>query len=623
MKSLATKSAAALLVTLVLGFGASRLLHSSAPAEIDPSTTQANAAKAASDESSDKASSIALRQWSEGDSFLYDLDTTRGMATIMASQSKQELKYHVVGQLRITVMGKGDHGVRLRADVLPRSVNVQPQTDRNAEKLVTGTVYVRANTKGAFEEFSYSREVPVESRILLKAIVSSFQMTVPSAPPSNWQVVEADPSGQYNATYRVSDANTIEKSKTQYIRTRGPAGFMPLQKGTNLMVQSAVKFGIDSSGWPKSLSENESLEVSMQKMRMVATTKSEATLVGIEKHPEWMGAFPGDVESDTVSEKEAFALAKQQADTGIVGGRSFGTITKELQATDSHARNQAQGRMSAMLRVEPSAASKVTQEILHGEGDANSKSRLIGSLGSAGTKEAQDELVRLMEMDKGEYRVEAAAVLGRTKNPTASSAEALKSASASTDKNLASTAILAEGTMIRTMNSEKSGDTTDAVQSLIEKLANASTEDEKYIYIEALGNTGDIRTMAAITPYLKHDLVSLRAAATGALKFMVEPAADEALIQAIADNEMWVRKAAASTIAYRPIAGVLEAFDALLKNEQAQIIRTTILQGMNTKLVEEPSVLESVEWAMENDPSASVRSYAKQIVDAAALDKQQ
>jgi hypothetical protein len=73
-----------------------------------------------------------------------------------------------------------------------------------------------------------------------------------------------------------------------------------------------------------------------------------------------------------------------------------------------------------------------------------------------------------------------------------------------------------------------------------------------------------------------------------------------------------------ASIPFRPIAGVFEALDTLLKNDKDQGIRIAILQGMNTKLEEETLVLECAQWVLENDPSETVRSYAKQIVDAVA-----
>lgn len=620
MKSIATKSAAILLATLVLGFGATQWHRTSASSEGLSASVAQNNEPEKQNESARQVSISAMRTWSEGESFVYDIETTRGMTMGTADQPGQELRYHVVGRLRFTVIGKNKNEVRLRADVMPTNVEVHPSTDRDAMALATGTVYVRTNMKGTFEEFYFPKEVADSTQILLKGIVNSFQMSVPQDPGASWPAIEADVTGQYAATYHMPDTQTIQKSKNQYVRTRSPSGFLPLQKGVTFTVKSSSTFQIGSAGWPTSLEETESLEVSMKPTIARGSITTHARMTSVEKHPEWIGAFPADAQPDTIAEAAAMATSKQQADANIVGGRSFTTIALELKATDPNARNQAQGRMSALLRMEPSSASRVADEILHGEGDRNSKKRLIGSLGNAGTKEAQDELAKLLDSERaGELRADAAVALGQTKHPTIETKDALDKASKSSDKEIASTAILAKGSVIRAMNADKSTDTTDAVQELIQGLTNATSVYEKQVYIEALGNSGDPRTFAAIAPYLTHTTVALRASATGALKFMDGSEADEALIRAMSDNEGLVRKAAVSTIPFRPLAGVFEALDTLLKSDPEQMIRLAILQGLNTKIEEESLVLQSAQWVIDNDPSETVRSYAKQIVDAAKL----
>mgnify|MGYP000662143986 CR=1 FL=1 len=82
-----------------------------------------------------------------------------------------------------------------------------------------------------------------------------------------------------------------------------------------------------------------------------------------------------------------------------------------------------------------------------------------------------------------------------------------------------------------------------------------------------------------------------------------------------------MRKAAVHSIAFRPIAGVLEAVDALLKSEPEVAIRTEILKGFNVKLTEDATIIDLVTWAMDNDPSSVVRAYAQQIVEAYNLEK--
>jgi len=566
--------------------------------------------------------SLPLRQWNPGASFVYDIDTTRGMAIHQENAADQVLQYRVVGQLSLTVMGLDGNQVRLRADLLPKQVDVSPKSDKNGSDLLAGTFYLIATTRGEIKEFFFPKNIANEARTLLSGIVNSLQIISPDGNLAKWQTVEADVSGQYTASYVARNSSTVEKSKKQYLRTRSPGGFLPMQKGTHYAVTGAASFTLNELGWPQSLSENETLEVSAMGTRVTGKIESTVKLVGTNMHPEWTGVFPEGVESEKVSEARAMALSKTQADINMVGGRSFGQIAMELNATTNDARSRAQGRMAALFRVNPEEAKKAGQEVLHGNGDENSKRRLIGALGSSGTAEAQKELVRLLESpDARELRVNAAVALGLSPHPTNESLQALDKAADSTDSSLSNAAVLATGNAVRAMNTDQQGNTTDAVQGLIDGLIQATTEAQKQLYLDALGNTGDSRALAAITPYLTNESITLRATATTALKFMVGAAADQAIITALSDSEMLVRRAAIFTVAFRPIAGVLEALDALLKNEKEMTVRMEILSGMNTKLAEEPAVIDSITWAMENDPSPKVREYAKKIADHVAANE--
>lgn len=617
MKTSSKKYAAALVATIVLGFGATRFM----PANAAPNQVKEASSNAAAEAEVDMGQGLSLpsRQWNPGASYLYEVDTIRSMTIHKQDAADQVLRYRIVGQLSLTVMGQDGNQVRLRADLLPKSVDVSPKSDKNGVDLLAGTFYLVMTTKGEIKEYFFPKNIAIEARTLLTGIVNSLQVITEEGNSAKWQTVEADVSGQYSASYTNKDGSTVEKSKNQYLRTRSPAGFLPMQKDTQYAVTSNAHFTLDESGWPTSLTENETLEVSAMGMRVTGNIESTMKLVGISKHPEWTGFFPEGIESEKVSEARAMALSKKNADINMVGGRSFGQIALELNGASSNQRSQAQARMAALFRVNPNEAKNAVQEVLHGAGDDNSKRRLIGALGSAGTPEAQTELVRLLETrEAGDLRSNAAVALGLSKNPTNENLQALDKAADSKDSGLTNAAILATGNAVRNMNADQSGNTADAVQMLLDGLANASTDAQKQLYLDALGNTGDARALVAITPYLTNASVTVRATATTALKFMSGPVADQAVIAAFSDSEMLVRRAAVFTVAFRPVAGVLLALDTLLKSEKEMTVRMEILTAMNTKLAEESAVIDSVVWAMENDPSPKVREFAKKIADHVA-----
>lgn len=621
MKSFNKKYAAtAVLVSMTLGLGAYRFLHSSSILGATGSSSAAeNVHAAEQNATATRPVVLPARQWQEGASFIYDIDTTRSMAITGLSQAEQVVKYHVQGTLRLTVMGREGDDIRLRVDVEATNVELVPagkMSEKEAAIWLSRTFYAHARVNGEIPSFFFPKDVPVEARILLKGFVNSLQWVSPSGPVATWHTVEQDVSGQYDAKYRAVDGFSVEKSKVNYLQMRVPTGLKPIQRGTEYGVSSSATFGLDGSGWPKTLLEDESVEVKTQGTTVVGTIQTTAKLSAIETHLEWTGAFAADLENDVVSEAAAMALSMKQADINQVGGKSLRDLTTDVNSTNSKMRNHAQAKLAALMRIEPARAKEVTDEILHGTSDTNAKKRLIGALGTAGTPEAQRELAKILEMtEAGDLRVNAGVAMSMTKHPTEGTADALEKAMHSPDKKIDNTATLALGNVVRSMNNDGAGETADELKVLIDGLANASSDMERKVYLEALGNSGDTRAFVAISSYLTHQNVTLRAAATGALKFMPGAVADTAIIAAFSDSELAVRNAAAHTIGFRPISTMLGAIDTVLRTETVVAIRLEMLKGMHMKVKEDPGVIDCVAWAMENDSSPKIRAFAKSIVD--------
>ncbi|MFO0590387.1 MAG: HEAT repeat domain-containing protein [Polyangiaceae bacterium] len=616
MKRSTLKLASLGLVTLALGLGAARFVPwSGVAAAVSGGSASGEPGQGANVEAP-AAPAIPARQWREGDSFVYDLDTTRGAEISGDDQKQQLLDLHVTGRLTLTVIGKDAASIRLRADLAASQVEARGKEGGEWTNWLSRTFYVTARPSGEIEDLHFAKDTPAPARALLEGVLLSFQVIAPKSPRADWHVLEEDVTGQYRAAYHAEDATTIVKTKTAYVRTKGVGGLAPLRKDMRYGVDSATRFTLDASGWPSAVEEHETLDITAQGAHVTGTVATTAHLRNIESRPEQIGPFPAGLESESETEATSIERSKKQADANLVGGRTLAQITKELGSAQSKQRNQAQGRLAALLRVDPSQAAGVAANVLHGEGDRNQKLHEIGALGDAGTPEAQRELAKLLRSEEtGDLRMNAAIALGLSKGATEETADALAEAARSPDKKVAGTSILAEGNVVRTMNNAHSGDTGAALQGLVSGLAAASTDEERKVYLEALGNTGDPRAFDAIAPYLTDANAILRATATGALRFMTSSAADAALAKAFGDADLLVRKAAVHTLPFRPIAGVLAAVTGLLEIEPELGIRIEIVKGLSIQIAEDEDVTATVEWAAENDPSAQIRQQAQQILD--------
>ena len=335
----------------------------------------------------------------------------------------------------------------------------------------------------------------------------------------------------------------VHKVKSKYLRGRGAKGLVPRNDG-EYAVQSSNDLVVDGSGWPRSVAEDEALNIELGASKVRAVNKATAKLLAIESRLELVGTMnDAEVESEAVSEAAAFAGSRVQADRGLVGGRTFQVIAADFTSPEADGSSHARARLSALMRLDPSA---------------------VGA----------------------------------------------------TDKEVATTATLALGNTVRTVNAA-AGDSSDAVAALLALLQSATDDSQRILCLQALGNTGDARALAAIGPYLTSADTTLRAAATGALKFMVGATADAAIMAAFADKELEVRRAAVGTVALQPIAAVLAALDHLLRTEPEEAIRLAIVNALNMKLHDDKSIADLLGWAAASDPSEKVRELAKQVLGQA------
>lgn len=102
----------------------------------------------------------------------------------------------------------------------------------------------------------------------------------------------------------------------------------------------------------------------------------------------------------------------------------------------------------------------------------------MGALGSAGTPQAQQALASILGADTAsrEARIDAAVALGTTGQPLEASKRALVAASASTDPSLAGAATLGLGNLARNMTAQGTGDASDVIATLIQRLEAAADD---------------------------------------------------------------------------------------------------------------------------------------------------
>jgi HEAT repeat protein len=403
----------------------------------------------------------------------------------------------------------------------------------------------------------------------------------------------------------------VHKAKRAYLRAKGATGLGPLP-GT-YAVKSSIDATLDASGWPRTLTEDGSLDVTAGAIHVVSTSKTKATLVAVEKQAPAPAPDPASLQSDVESEAEGFARARTNAAKNLVAGRSFKDLAAAFHAPETKKRNDAMAAMGALFRVEPGATAEAGEAVLHGKLDVEGSARITAALGSAGTPEAQQTLASIIASpDADSTRViQATAALGQTAHPLPDNEEVLEKTMTSDTGDVSTAATLALGSNIRTQNAEQLGDTTSALQTLLDGLAGATTDAARRVYLLALGNTGDARALDAIEPYLTSPDVDLRVAAATALRQMPGARAEKDLQTALADGNYLVRRAAVEAIGGRPDTDLVPVIEQMLHTDPEASVRIAIVSVLYAVSDKAPSALDALRWAAGSDPSPKVREAAK------------
>lgn len=524
---------------------------------------------------------LAGRAFALGESFVYEVDTSRDVST-------GGFTSHLHAELALTVVGEAADGAHVvRGDLRGSRYEQTPAEDIDAD--LREPFFFTVLPDGKVQSFRFPRGLSNTAAAQQRELAFTLQLATPGdeapAEPA-WRTVERDSTGDYDASY-TRDGGAIHKVKVAYLPMNGSGAVMAGIDRITLDSSSDIALGEGS--WPQTVTETETTTAVSGKLQVVAHKSSTARLVRVEERPALVGSMDEvDLVDEAVIDAKGRALARLQADQGLVAGRSFEQLAGELRAEDAKVHNPAILAMAALVRLDPSAAAAARAEIAGGRSDMDAKKRLAAAMGSAGTPEAQRELIGLIDpsLAASVPVIPVLAALALTKAPTAETATALLAAMGSENAAIAATATLATGAVVRAMTLSGTGDTTAALDALTQKLARAETTSAKELSLKALGNTGHPRALAAIEPFLGSEDVTLRAVATHGMRFMAGDLADRAVIAGLADADDGVQAAAADTLRYRSIDGVLPAVEAWLAASPSKTARTAALRGLKAQKTE-------------------------------------
>lgn len=619
-----------LLLLLVVILSALSLWHKRRPAHAPTDSASSQPASAV-------PTSSQQLNWSVGTRQVYKLSVQRvvHMRGRGPEQSTDSFPLSLSARYTTTVLQNDEVLVSLSARL--EDLQLQMPGDpaaRTQLQNALGRPFVQVHElNGKLRSLRLHRDVDASARGFLKALIASLQVVRAPAGSATWHAQELDATGEYRASYQLdptnSDGQHFQKTRQRYQQVHSVQGLMPVaqlsQISGSLAVQLQLAPGSDEAVRLVQAEGRDQLTVDPGPDMPIVSSDSTFSLLRIESQPG--SPLPQDltmlVAPDyTVSPLQVMEApdADHRADEQLLKGASFADLIHSLRSlptTDGGSqRAELQTKLSALFRTQPDTAKQAAAAISTGLPEPVTKT-LLGALSGAQTAAGQAALVELLNQRSlsSAIRENAVAVLGLSDAPTEATSEALHRAVRDADPDVRSTAALALGNAAGSQRQQSQVSAAEAsVDELIQLYQAAQTEDEQLLYLQALGNAGDPRTLPLLQTALQSPSVAIRSAATQALRFLSAPPVDGQLVQLLEqDSSVEVRRAAVFAISFRPFLGFVASLQKVVLTDKAAPVRHDVIQ-LFARYKQLPSVKDTLRSVAERDPSPEVRRAASELL---------
>ena len=430
---------------------------------------------------------------------------------------------------------------------------------------------------------------------ILHALAADSQLV---AGDGRWQAEESDPTGDYIASY-ARDGNRIEKDKLRYVR---------IANGRIESLDAHVTASIDDATWPETLDATQVIAITST--GGVHVTARSSLALRLENTADiTVGAI--ELEGYETSTTAIHEHGRLDADRALVAGASLDDILGELTGADDHVRARVFAQLGAYVRLHPEAAETLARRVLATSDDPRA-AMMIDALGGAAAPQAQRALATLLTSGSlpAAARARAAVATTMLDAPTPEITDALEDGMASSDAELKSTSSLALGAAAYHLG--RDGQT--VVDDLLERLAHATSVDDRMLLLQALGNTADPRVLPALQAALGDGDPRIREVACTSLRLIADSAVDTLLGETLdRDPDASVRRAAVFASSFRAPAPLLDALASGLRADSDAGVRLAIVQLLGDHR-DIAGVIPLLRVAL-GDPSTDVRAAAQRLLD--------
>lgn len=566
-------------------------------------------------------SSEGLR-WSVGTSQQYQVQFDSSMLMNTAGTSGgQTMRVHMNCSLDFHTLSVSDQsalvGMQLSAIDLKVNGNVDPETNL----ALTAPFRVRYTSLGSPEAFEFPEGVSAKHRSMLENLVRTFQVTMEEG--ETWVAQETNASGSYEANYRRTAPQRVEKTKVHFMAL--PSATM--LAGAEIISTESVQLD-PQRDWVAAMTVDEVLRTDGQGGLAMEIT-NHATL---ELQPTVHSVAPNTwrfVAAATPPVAEAVKpiprISPQQAHRQILA------VLPELD-TAIEGRSTWIYRLRDLLRVDASLPAMLLQEMKTQPFSDRTRADLYLAFELAGTEPAQAALVSVIEDTHWSTQdaMRAIVALAGVKQPSADTLAALwdtvDSVPSSDDRQqLVSTATLALGSLGSAMNATDDPGYPVLRDRLLSG-ALSSTGSESYTqqrknYVHAMGNTGDASLVSDVARFLDDDDPAVRRAAALSLGMLgTDPVADELMLRLNQEKSSQGRGAIAESLVRwtTPSASAMASIGAAVREEPDENTRYHMARFLGVNLESFPENRAILQDLLRSEQSKRIRQRVAEMLAASS-----
>lgn len=493
------------------------------------------------------------------------------------------------GELTLAFVAHVDGKERWFAELSGAKLDLGARSPRTeaVEREIARPFYVIAEPDGRLRGYVFPRELSPTAQNVLRGIVGSAQLAVRDE--AAWTAKEDDIQGTYVASYTRTGAEIV-KTKGKYEQIATMTSLVPADEAAAVETRARGVATMGDDGWATKIALEEHKKASMGANMPTATTDAhlEMTLTGTKADPSLLGRF--EREADGLAAAGPFgtgneAEAQRTADQRAAGDATMEALLAQARATEEDKDVGAVAdRMAARLRLSPDDADRVAP-LARSLRDREART-LVSALGSAGTKESARALGKIVG-DKGApsgVRAQAATQLAFSGEHALEAREPLIQGLGDASRDVRESSALALGNVARELGD---GDT-DSVSELVHRYEQAQTDEERALFLRALGNSGSPEVLPIARRALASESVPLREAAAHALRFLPVGEADAVLSRILVEDPAEdVRLATVDAIGYRIVEMHLSAFERAIAADANGRLRAAIgevaTRALNTR----------------------------------------